>query len=457
VLNHLEHIFGLAWNHLVSNRVPNGRSDLALGFKIQDGQISKVSSVIPESRRTEHIAALGKTGTGKSSLLKQFVLQDLRNDRGFVFFDLHGDAQNFLLRAVAEEERRRKTDLSGRLIIVEPADWQYSVGLNVLEQQRRRSDFVQIAEIAQILKARWHLDALGARTEELLRNGLYVLSENALTLLELPALLTSASYRSQCLKRVSNSDVRGYFQTRYDPLSGTMQQSFREAVLNKITAFTADPQFRHILGQQESTFSIVDAIDNGHWMLLNLDKGRLGEQALTLGSLFLSKLKTAVFSRRSRRLFTLYCDEIQNLVGFNSGIDTLFSESRKFSISVVSSNQFLEQYPTQIKAAILAVGTHVLFQLSTDDATKMAAALGGGRHLAELLRHLPHRQMVVKTGSMRWSQVQVKPLPDIPPSDTNLYDRCRRRWARLRTEVEREINVRAGMASTADGVLDDWE
>src|SRR5207237_9834674 len=110
----------------------------------------------------------------------------------------------------------------------------------------------------------------------------------------------------------------------------------------KTTAFTADPHFRHILGQQRSSFSLLEAMDRGYWIVFNLDKGRLGEQASTLGSLFLTKLKNAVFGRRSRKLFTLYCDEIQNLVTLEGGIDTLLSEARKFSVGVCSATQFLE-------------------------------------------------------------------------------------------------------------------
>jgi hypothetical protein len=130
-------------------------------------------------------------------------------------------------------------------------------------------------------------------------------------------------------------------------------------------ALTTDQRFRHILGQQRSTFSLLDAMDRGRWVILNLDKGRLGEQASTLGSLLLTKLKNALFARRRRQLFTLYCDEIQNLVAYDAGLDTLFSEARKFGISVVSANQFLEQYPPQMRAAIMAVGTHIFVQLSS--------------------------------------------------------------------------------------------
>ncbi len=400
---------------------------------------------------------LGKTGTGKSTLLKHFVLQDIEANRGFVFFDLHGDAQSFLLAAIAQRERSRNEDLTQKLIVIEPGDPRYSVGLNVLEQPKAAdSNFVQISEFAQILKQRWHLDALGARTEELLRNALYVLSESRLTFLEIAPLLTHSAFRTACLEHVRNPEVRRYFETRYDRISEGMQAAFREAVLNKTTAFTADPHFRHILGQEHSSFSLLDAMDNGYWIILNLDKGRLGEQASTLGSLFLAKLKHAIFRRKSRRVFTLYCDEIQNLVTFDAGIDTLLSEARKFGISVVSANQFLEQYPPQMKAAILAVGTHVLFQLSSDDASKMASALGGGKQLSELLRHLPHRQMIVKSGSYRWSQIQVPEIKALPSSG-DLLSRCRGRWAMPRSEIEHDINVRAALALSTEEALDDWQ
>jgi hypothetical protein len=455
--HYFEKLVGAVWNRIASGTSKTHSSDLKLGSAINDGAVSRLQVRIPHKRRAEHIAILGKTGTGKSSLLKNLVLQDIVADRGFVFFDLHGDAQGFLLAAIAEQERVRKLDLSHRLILIEPADFVFSVGLNVLEFKGTHRDFVQISELAELLKHRWHLDALGARTEELLRNALYALSECQLTLLELAPLLTNEAFREHCLRHVRNPEVRSYFETRYDSLSQSMQGAFREAVLNKTTAFTADPHFRHILGQQQSSFSLSEAMDNGYWIVLNLDKGRLGEQSATLGSLFLAKLKNAVFARRSRELFTLYCDEIQNLVSLEGGIDTLLSEARKFAVGVCSANQFLDQYPPKMKAAILAVGTHVLFQLSNDDASKMAQALGGGRQLGEVLRHLPHRNIVVKSSHHRWKQALV-PNVRAPATDfRDLYERCRNRWAKRRTEVERAIQTRQRVATEAKEVLDEWD
>jgi len=456
----IERLLTSTWNRFVAPRNPNQEpgSRLDLGFRVIDTEVHRSRAYLLDSKRCEHVAILGKTGQGKSFFLRHLSGQDVRDNRGFVFFDLHGDTMPFLLRLVAAEERRRGVDLSDRLIVIEPADAEFSIGLNVLEAQEDQQNYVQLAEFAQILKARWNLDSFGARTEELLRNGLHVLADNGLTLLELSPFLTSAAFRAGCLNRVQNTEVLSYFQTRFDTRSEAMQGVYRDAILNKISGFTTDQRFRHILGQQRSTFSLLNAMDRGQWVILNLDKGRLGEQASTLGSLLLTKLKNALFARRRRQLFTLYCDEIQNLVAYDAGLDTLLSEARKFGISVVSANQFLEQYPPQMRAAIMAVGTHVFFQLSSTDADKIASALDGGKRLAEILKNLPKRRMVVKSGSHRPQEVLVPNVAESDADYADLYNRCRARWARRRTEIEAEIRQRHQTANRrSEEVLNDWE
>jgi type IV secretion system coupling TraD/TrwB family protein len=431
---------------------------LDLGFRVYDEQATGVRITIPNNRRAEHIAVLGKTGTGKSSLLRFFLKQDVQAGRGFACFDLHGDLTPFLFSTVAAQEKILKRDLSDRLIVVEPADMEFSVGLNPLEQHQSSDRFVQISEFAKILKQRWHLDAFGARTDELLRNSLYVLAENGLTLLELAPFLSHTAFRAKCLERVTNPEIKQYFFSRYDKASEPMRANMREPILNKTSAFTADPHFRHIVGQERSTFSVLDAIDSGRWIVLNLDKGKLGEEAATLGSLFLTMVKNALFARRKRDLFTLYCDEIQNLVSYGSGLDTILSEARKFGVGIVSANQFLDQYPTEMQSAILAVGTHIFFQLSSPDAQQIAMALDGGKNLTELLKNLPRRHMVIKTGYERRTEGVVPPLNDRKTDFSDLYRRSRTRWARKRSDVEREIASRQTVVNQSTGdTLHDWE
>lgn len=453
-----EQLFVRIWNRIASEKPkPAAPGGLDLGFTRVDGRVSSAHTGIAQAKRAEHIAILGKTGTGKSSLLRYMARQDIERGQGFCFFDLHGDATPVLLQLIAAHERSTGSDFSTKTIVIEPGDPDFSVGLNVLERGSEHQSFIQIAEFAAILKQRWHLDTFGARTEELLRNSLHLLSDNNLTLLELTRLLTDAAFRAVCVSRATNPDVKEYFGLRYDRASDAMQGVYRDAILNKITAFTA-PHFRHILGQLRSTFSLAEAIDCGYWILLNLDKGRLGEHASTLGSLFLTKLKNALFSRRSRRLFTLYCDEIQNLVSFDSGLDILLSEARKFGTAICSANQFLEQYPPQMRSAILSIGTHIFFQLSPQDADKIASSLDGGKSMAEVLKNLPQRQMVIKSGHHRPVRAVV-PLLESPRGEyAGLYNRCRARWSRRRNDIEREIRTRAaGPDHPQQEALNDWE
>jgi hypothetical protein len=236
-----------------------------------------------------------------------------------------------------------------------------------------------------------------------------------------------------------------------------MRATMREPILNKTSAFTADPHFRHIVGQP-STFSMKTAMDEGYWVIVNLEKGRLGEQALTLGSLILTVLKNALFTREKRSLFTVYADEIQNLVAFGSGIETILSEARKFGVAVVSANQFLDQYPAEMRAAILSVGTHVFFQLSSTDAAQVSQMLDGGRPLGERLKNLYQRRAVVKSGPERPMEVEVPTVREPQVDYTDLLNRSRGKYGRARVVIERAIAKRqAEFRRSTNEVIDAWE
>jgi len=457
MLDFLEKLVTSIWNRLQGRRggQDNARGAM-LGFQVAEEAVTERRVVMSATRRTMHIAVLGKTGSGKSSLLRFLAKQDIEAGRGFIYFDLHGDAAPFLLGVIAEQEAKLGQELHDRLIYIAPADKEFSIGLNPLEQNE--VSFVRIAEFSQILKRRWGLDHFGARTDELLRNALYVLAANSLTLLELSPLLTDSAFRALCLKKTPNAEVRQYFEFRYDKASAPMQATMREPILNKTSAFTADPSFRHIVGQKKSTFSGTEAMDEGRWIIANLPKGVLGEQSLTLASLLFTVVKNALFSRTKRSLFTVYVDEVQNFVAYDTGIETVFSEARKFGVSVVSANQFLGQYPDEMRAAILSVGTHVFFQLSPGDAVTIAQALDGGKSLAERLKNLPHRHFVVKSGADHWREGCTPTVDDPRTSHAELLNRARARHGRPRAEVEAEIAARhAAFIRTTDEVLHDWE
>jgi len=169
-------------------------------------------------------------------------------------------------------------------------------------------------------------------------------------------------------------------------------------------------------------------------------------------------MMNAIFTREKRSLFTVYCDEIQNLVAYGRGIETVLSEARKFGVALVSANQFLDQYPAEMRAAILSVGTHVFFQLSSSDATQIAQALDGGKPLAERLKNLPKRHAIVKSSSDRWTEVQVPTVQDPDVDYTDLLNRTRYARGRVRAHIEHDIAKRQELLTRkTDEVLNDWE
>jgi hypothetical protein len=453
-----QNAFTHLWNRVGAwRRARHSGPKLNLGMGPSAFGMTGLPFGMPIEDRYRHIAILGKTGTGKTSLLRHLCRQDIRAGHGFAFFDLHGDTTPFLLGLIADEEGRRGTDLSSRTILIDPADRKRSVGINILEATDEQDAFVEIAEIVQVLKHRWKLDALGVRTDELLRNALFVLVCNRGTLLDISLLLTDDSFRAGCLARTPPSEARSYFEARFNRLSPQNQAVYREAILNKVSVYSADPHFRHLIGQRRSTVNLRRAVDEGAFVLFNLEKGRLGEEGATLAALLLAKLKHAILGRRSRRLFTLYCDELQNLVAYDAAIDVLLSEARKFGVAVVTANQHLDQYPQVMRSAVMAMGTQVLFQLSGLDAIRLGQILGRGDRMAERLRTLENRHAVVRLS--RKAPVEIV-TPDVGQPSTiplALLTRVRDRHTVSREAAEREIQGKRQVAGRREMSVKEWD
>jgi energy-coupling factor transporter ATP-binding protein EcfA2 len=440
------------WNRLV-NRAPPGSSDLQLGHRVVEGEITAQKYTLPQLRRTEHIVVIGKTGTGKTSLIKSMLSSDIRQGHGFLVVDLHGDLTPFILERIAEQEQREQRDLSSRTIVLDPANPDASVGMNILGKSKTLGPLV--SEVVAIFRRRWQLDHFGARTEELLRNTLWVLAESGLTLTEIAPFLTDLGFRAPLIEHSSNPEVKAYFRERYEQMSGAMQTVVREAILNKASAFTIDPAIRHIVGQQEA-LDLADVLDKGAWVILRLNKSELGENSETLAALILARFQNAVFVRRKRNVFTIYADEVQNLVGSGDTFEHLLSEARKFSVSVVTANQHLGQYSAQLRATLLSAGTTIFFRSSPEDSPFIARALDGGPALERRLKELPNRRFLIRSQGDHWSEVAASEIPRNTISTLGLVARSVARWARSRTAIEESIAARRGNAPRKDK-LEEWQ
>lgn len=395
--------------------------------------------IFPDRHRCEHAVILGKTGSGKTHLLEVLALQLAKRQEGFALIDFHGDVSLSII------SRLSTMPGADRLVILDPSHPTLSPGLNVLEAGENEAErFRKVSELSSILRQRWGVDSFGARTEELLRNSLYVLAASHLTLADLPRLLTNANLRSQLTATLDHADIRSYWLDRYEPLSEAMKGVFREPLLNRVTGFLTEPAARHLLGQPQSTIDIADIMRQSGWLIIRLPKGRLREHAHTLGNLIFAQLQFAALAResvdrRERHTFTLLCDEAQNLA--ENDLATLFTEGRKFGISLISANQFWEQLPRELRGALLSANSHICFRVSSADASVLAGELSLQRrsHLAVELTQLHRGEAIGSIGGCGVSRFRVPALPQCEPVSAAELDRLVAPVTRTRVAIEQAM------------------
>jgi hypothetical protein len=445
----IEHTFINMFNRVFS---PNPRPlerGLPLGQIVGENGITETTYYLPTVDRAKHLSIWGKTGSGKSSFIRHLVQHDIRSGHGFVLVDLHGDLIPATMRLLAE----RKVD-PARVIVIDPTSTEWAVGMNPLEASDETARYLQCLDVVRTIMSRWEFT--GAQTEELLRNALLVLSENGLTLLEVSALLANDAYRAGLLKKVTNTDVKEFFELRFDPLSDAMKARMREPVLNKLSEMTSDPHFHFILGQPTSTISFDNVLNLNLIVLVNLPKGTLGMHCLTFGGLFFNKIIPAIFRRRSREIFSIYADEMQNLVG-DVDFEGMFSETRKFGVSIVSANQFAAQLPAKMKSALQAIGTRIFFQLSPEDAEQVAREIGGNKTMVDRLKNLPPRHFIAKQGNHKPYQVITPDVITSKASAVLLYETSNGIHARRRSDIQSDILARRPKLQQTAEALHDWE
>jgi len=320
---------------------------------------------IKDFDRQRHVYIVGQTGMGKSTLLLNMLAQDIRRGKGVALIDPHGDLAEQLLDYVPQ---RRMTDV----IYINPADTEYPMGINLLDGDKNIGRHLIASHLVDIFKKIWS-DSWGPRLEYILRNTILALLESGgHTLLSIPRLLIDPEFRAVVLSKVQDPVVRTFWQVEYELYPKVFRTETISPIQNKVGQFLSVPLMRNILGRVENKIDFRSAMDSGRILIVNLAKGRLGEDnTRLLGSLIVSKLFLTAMSRSdmppaNRKPFTVYIDEFQSFASDNFA-HTL-SEMRKFGLHLVLAHQYLAQLPLQLRSAVFGnVGTIIVFRIGAED------------------------------------------------------------------------------------------
>jgi hypothetical protein len=321
---------------------------------------------IKEADRRAHTYIIGKTGTGKSTLLETMVRQDIGAGHGLALFDPHGD---LIERVLAWMPEKRKHDL----IYFNVPDDSRPLGFNPLESVPPEKRALAASGILEVFKKIW-AESWGPRLEHILRNALLaLLDQPQATLADILRMMDDSVFRRIAASRVRNAHVRSFWLREYESYPARFRAEAIAPIQNKVGAFLADPVLNAILTQPKSAFDLRRVMDEGGILLVNLAKGKIGEDsAALLGALLVSRVGLAGLSRADvpeseRRDFYLYLDEFQSFTTLS--LANMMSELRKYRVNLILAHQYLSQLDPQVRDAILGnTGTIISFRLGLADA-----------------------------------------------------------------------------------------
>ncbi len=341
---------------------------LHLGYNDYRG-IRKSVFIKPDDRR-RHLYILGQTGTGKTELMKYMIYQDIIAGNGVCYIDPHGDAVEDLLTKIPPQRIKD-------VIYFNPADTQRPPGLNILEGKTNEEKNIIVNSFIALLYKLYdpnHTGIMGPMLERAVRNVmLTAMEEEGNTLIEVLRLLTSPDFAKTKIPLIKDPVVKTYWTEELAQTSDFHKSEMLGYFVSKFDHFVTDVTMRNIIGQSHSAFNFREVMDQKKILLINLAKGKIGEENSSfLGLLLIPRILIAAMSRydlpeESRPDFYLYVDEFQNFA--TSDFVQILSESRKFRLNLSLANQYLEQIPKPIKDALFGnVGTLGAFRVGTEDA-----------------------------------------------------------------------------------------
>ncbi len=328
---------------------------------------------IMDKDRLGHIYCIGKTGTGKSTLLLNMAISDISRGCGIGVIDPHGDVAETLLNYIPHD---RITEV----IYFNPADVQFPIAFNPLRNVHPEYHHLVCSGLLSTFKKIW-ADSWGPRLEYILRFSLLTLLEYRQgTLLDIQPLRTDKDFRNNILSFMQNQHILDFWYKEFDKYSPNLKSEAISPILNKVGIFSSSAILRGIVGQKTKSFSLQKVLDEGKILIANLGKGKLGEDvSALLGSMLVNAIQLEALYRakteeQTRRPFYLYVDECHSFIT-NSFADIL-AESRKYGLGLFLANQYIEQLKDEIRSAIFGnVGTLISFRIGATDAEFIAKEL----------------------------------------------------------------------------------
>jgi hypothetical protein len=325
---------------------------------------------ISDDDRRRHMYIIGKTGTGKSQLLEELVIQDIKAGKGLAVIDPHGDLIDGILTRIPPE---RAEDV----VYFDPSDTERPMGLNMLEAHTEEQKHFVVTSIIGLMYKLYDpqkTGIIGPRFEHAIRNSmLTVMSEPGSTFIEVVRILTDANFVQELLPKVQDPIIRRYWTDQIAQTADFHKSEVLDYIVSKFGRFVTNKLMRNIIGQSESSFNFRNIMDEGKILLVNLSKGRLGEENSNfLGLLLVPRILISAMSRQDmpedkRKDFYLYVDEFQNFA--TPDFAQILSEARKYRLNLIVANQFIGQMEEEVKNAVFGnVGTIFGFRVGVTDA-----------------------------------------------------------------------------------------
>lgn len=430
---------------------------LYLGYNTYRGKETKI--YIKERDRQRHMYFIGKSGSGKSTMLKALALQDIQAGHGVCVIDPHGDVIETLLGNIPKE---RIEDV----IVFSPYDKDMPIGLNMLEAPNEDLRDFAIGEMISIFYKLFPPDMIGPLFEHHMRNVMLTLMadiNNTGTLAEIPRMFSDEQFQKKWIAGVKDPVVRAYWEQEMAKTSDFHKSETLGYLISKVGRFVEDEMMRNIIGQQKSGFDFRDVMDNQKILFMDLAKGKTGEvNSNLLGLIVVTKLQMAAMARadmpeEKRKDFFLYIDEFQNYV--TPSIATILSEARKYRLNLIMAHQYMSQLidngDTQVRDAVLGnVGSMFVSRIGPEDADtfeKIFHPVFTPTDLINSEAFIWYTKMIVDNASvspftMHGPSQMMKDFPDVASKIRQL---SRLRFGRPRAEVAADIAARTTVAAVA--------